>query len=106
MAQGNITFSMQKRILGWDIDTEHMTLSLPLHQFHNLQETLHSLLQHKHTSCKQWQQLLGTLHSTSLALYGATHLFSIFQHALTDTPAYHIWLTPLLKALLHLWCTS
>jgi hypothetical protein len=95
--------SLHKKNLGWDIDTEHMTLLLPLHGLHNLQETLHSLLQQKCTSCKWWQQLLGTLLSTSPALYGAMYLFSILQHALTDTPAHRIWLTPLLKASLRFW---
>jgi hypothetical protein len=103
MAQGDTTFSTQKKNLGWDIDTEHMTLLLQLHGLHNLQETLHSLLQQKCTSCKWWQQLLGTLLSTSPALYGAMYLFSILQHALTDTPAHRIWLTPLLKASLRFW---
>jgi hypothetical protein len=50
-----------------------------------------------------WQRLLGTLRSTSPALYGAKHLFSTLQHALREQRGRRIRLTALLRASLLDW---
>jgi hypothetical protein len=43
------------------------------------------------------------LRSTSPALYGAAHSFSILQHALPDTTNRRIRLTPLVREILRHW---
>jgi len=101
--KGDATFSTQKRILGWDIDTHRMTLSLPTHRLEGMSDLIHSTLYRKRTSRKAWQRLLGTLRSTSPALYGAKHLFSTLQHALRDQRGRRIRLTSLLRASLMDW---
>jgi hypothetical protein len=45
--KGDATFSTQKRILGWDIDTYFMTLSLPAHRLEGMSELIHSILHRK-----------------------------------------------------------
>jgi hypothetical protein len=82
--KGDATFSTQKRILGWDIDTHLMTLALPKHRLDGMSDLIHTILQRIRVSRKTWQRLLGTLRSTSPALYGAKHLFSTLQQALRE----------------------
>jgi len=101
--KGDATFATQKRILGWDIDTHFMTLSLPTHRLEGMSELINSTLHRKRVSRTTWQRLLGTLRSTSPALYGAKHLFSTLQHALRDQRGRRIRLTALLRASLVDW---
>jgi len=101
--QGDATSSTRKRILGWDIDTVTMTITLPEHRLLALQHTLADMIQKSRTSRRRWQKLLGTLRSTTPALYGAAHSFSILQHALTDTTNRRIRLTPLIREILRHW---
>jgi hypothetical protein len=101
--KGDATFSTQKRILGWDIDAYFMTLSLPAHRLDGMSELIHSILHRKRVSRTAWQRLLGTLRSTSPALYGAKHLFSMLQHALREQRGRRIRLTALLRASLIDW---
>jgi hypothetical protein len=102
LAKGDACFSTEKRILGWDIDTYHMLLRLPQHRLDHLVELLTDILAKRRLSRKRWQKLLGFLRSTSPALYGAQHLFSVLQYPLRQ-PHHRIRLTTLLKALLNEW---
>ena len=80
-----------------------MTLSLPKHRLDSLHQQQQHMLTITCTSRRKWQKLLGTLRSTTPALYGATHLFSILQHALTETTNKRIRITPLLRDVLRHW---
>jgi hypothetical protein len=102
LQKGDACFSTSKRILGWDIDTVNMHISLPLHRLQSMTESLTNLLQHKRVSRKKWHKILGVLRSTTPALYGAHHLFSLLQHALTKATG-RIRLTSLLRATFHEW---
>jgi hypothetical protein len=102
--KGDAAFSTKKRLLGWDVDTHTMTLTLPPHRLAHLTEMLHSFMQKKRSSIKGWRRLLGTLRSTVPALYGANHLFSILQHAFTSRHA-RIRITSLLRHTLRDWIT-
>jgi hypothetical protein len=103
MVQGDMSFSTRKRILGWDVDTQSMTLHLPPHRLQNMRQLLLPLLHQHRTSAKKWRQLLGVLRSTTPALYGAHHLFSILQHAQKHSCRGRIRLTKLVKAVLRDW---
>jgi hypothetical protein len=103
MVQGDMSFSTQKRILGWDVDTQSMTLHLPPHRLQNLRQLLLPLLHQHRTSAKKWRQLLGVLRSTTPAFYGAHHLFSILQHAQQHPRQGRIRLTTLVKTVLCDW---
>jgi hypothetical protein len=103
LTKGDAALSTTKWIFGWDIDTHKMILSLPIHRLTALHNLLTHFLAIKRTSRKRWRHLLGILHSTMLALYGAKHLFSILQYALTDTTTVCIRITPLLKQVLQTW---
>jgi hypothetical protein len=103
LQQGDATFSTKQRILGWDLDTVHMTISLPQHRLTSLKSMLQGMIQKSRTSRKRWHKLLGTLRSTTPALYGASHAFSILQHALTDTTNRRIKVTPLIREVLRHW---
>jgi len=103
LAKGEATFSTKKRLLGWDIDTHMMTLTLPQHRLETLIDHISSFLPKKRTSRRQWQRLLGTLRSTTPALYGAEHLFSLLQHVLTDQLRPRLRLSSLIKESLEDW---
>jgi len=103
LQQGDATFSTKKRILGWDLDTVNMTNTLPQHRLDSLKNMLHDMIPKSCTSRKKWHKLLGTLRSTTPALYGASHALSILQHALTDTTNHRIRLTPLIREVLRHW---
>jgi hypothetical protein len=100
--KGDASFSTEKQLLGWNVNTHTLTISLPEHRMENLQHLLHSFLHKKCTSTKKWKSLLGTLRSTTPALYGATHFFSILQHALIANHR-RVHLTSLVKTILGDW---
>jgi len=80
--KGDAWFSTHKRILGWKVDSQTMTLHLPQHWLERLHSLLHTTLAKNFTTCKQWQQLLEELHSMTLALQSSTLLFSVLQNLL------------------------
>ena len=83
MLKGDACWATRKRILGWDLDTESSTLSLPPHRLDRLYELLALISPpHKRVSVKVWHQLLGELRSMSPALPGARGLFSVLQESL------------------------
>jgi hypothetical protein len=102
LEKGDASFSTEKQLLGWNVNTHTLTISLPKHRMDNLQHLLHSFLHKKRTSTKKWKSFLGTLRSTTPALYGATHLFSILQHTLTANHR-RVRITSLVKAILRDW---
>jgi hypothetical protein len=83
ISKGDAAFSQEKTILGWHINTQSMTLALPKHRLVSLTTLLCSTLQKSRISLRNWKRLLGTLRSTTPALYGALHCFSNLQYALT-----------------------
>jgi len=103
--KGDATFSTTKRILGWDIDTHFMHLSLPAHRHDTLATSIQHCLNVKRTSLKIWRRLLGLLRSSSPAIYGATHLFSILQHAQTATTRKRVTISPIIRLVLNDWLT-
>lgn len=73
----------ERRILGWDLDTENSTINLPVHRLERLYELLDlRKLPRKRVFVKIWHQLLGELRSMSPALPGSRGLFSILQELL------------------------
>ncbi|MFN9954013.1 MAG: hypothetical protein ACK55I_13015, partial [bacterium] len=50
LAKGDDTFSTQKRILGWDMDSSRMTLALPQDRLDNLITMISDMLQKLCTS--------------------------------------------------------
>jgi hypothetical protein len=103
LAKGDTAFSTTKTLLGWDINTHTMTLALPAHRLAGITESITSFLHKKRTSKRLWQRLLGSLCSTTPALYGAAHYFSFLQHALTATHGPRVRLSPLIQAPLREW---
>jgi hypothetical protein len=51
--QGDATLSTKKRILGWDIDTATMTITLPEHRLFALRQMLTDMIQKTRTSRKK-----------------------------------------------------
>jgi hypothetical protein len=96
LQKGDAIFDTSKQLLGWYIDTVTMTLTLPKHRFASLSTLIASILATKCISRRKWRCLQGLLHSTMPAIYGATHLFSILQYAMTDTTYPRLRITPLL----------
>jgi hypothetical protein len=101
--KGDATLSTSKKILGWNIDTVCMTVTLPNSRLEMITQLLQRLLAQRTTSGKQWRKLLGTLWSSLPALYGATHLFSILQTILQEATGKRVHLTSLVKHVLHEW---
>jgi hypothetical protein len=88
LKQGDADWGTCKTILGWILDTQSMTLSLPPRRLARLAEILASLpLTQKRTSIDRWHQVLGELRSMSLAIPGSRGLFSHMQEALRHRAA-------------------
>jgi hypothetical protein len=79
-----------------------MTLHLPQHWLEHLHSLLHTTLAKNFTIRKRWQQLLGELHSMTLALHSSTLLFSVLQNLLKGDQC-HIHITALTKCALQDW---
>jgi hypothetical protein len=74
-----------KTILGWIVNTMSNNIALPSHRLLCLREILISVcLGQRRVALKQWQQILGELHSMALAIPAAIGLFSVLQDALTS----------------------
>jgi hypothetical protein len=82
--KGDATWSTKKRLLGWDIDTESMTLTIPAHRCAKLLAHIEETRMKGRVSRRNWQQLLGELRSIALAIPSSKYLFSIVQHALVE----------------------
>ena len=66
MLNGDACWSTQKRMLGWDIDSEAVTLVLPPHRIQRLREVLAWIQPpRKRLAVAKWHQLLGELRSMS-----------------------------------------
>ena len=85
MLKGDACWSPRKRMLGWDIDANDLTLNLPPHRLERLREVLQWISPpQKRLSTRKWHQLLGELRSMSPALPGTRGLFSVLQEALSN----------------------
>ncbi len=82
MLKGDATFSTTQRILGWDVKSAQMNITLPSHRQDRLTTLLTTFLQQKYTTKRKWQQLLGEHRSMSLAPHSTKYLFSILQYPL------------------------
>ena len=84
LLQGDASWSTQKLILGWLIDTVARTVALPPHRVDRLHLLLQSFPCHqRRTSRRKWQCLIGELRSMALAIPGGAGLFSQLQSVLT-----------------------
>jgi hypothetical protein len=99
LAAGDGTWSTQKVILGWLLDTADMTLRLPTHKAQHLIDIIQAFLPLQRTSRRKWQCLLGRLRHLAVAIPGARYLFSIIQNILVEQPAAsRLCLNPLVTA--------
>jgi hypothetical protein len=81
--KGDASWSTHQTILGWDIDTNPKTITLPLHRKERLAEVPESIPPHqKRIGVTKWHQVFGELRSMSIALPGSRGLFSSLQKAL------------------------
>ena len=81
--KGDASWKSQHTILGWNLDTQQKTITLPAHRQQRLKEILDSVPSHqKRIGITKWHSILGELRSMSLALPGARGLFSFLQKAL------------------------
>ena len=91
MLKGDASWSTNKRILGWDIDTVTETLHLPPHRHERLIEVLSWISPpNRRLSTRKWHQLLGELRSMAPALPGTRGLFSAMQEALSHGDAHRV----------------
>jgi hypothetical protein len=100
--KGDAAFDTKKRLLGWDVDSQSLTLHLPNRRSERIGDLLASFLSRKYTTRKQWYNLLGKLCSITLALHSSPYLFSILQTPLTKN-THRFWLTRMLKLALQDW---
>ena len=82
LLKGDDSWSTQKVILGWLLDTVAMSISLPPHRLERLLSILASVANRKRTSVQEWHRLLGELRSMSIAVPGSKGCFSFLQEAL------------------------
>lgn len=80
LEKGDGFMALQKLYLGWLIDTQAMTLQLPLRRLVRLREILESLPRsRKQVSITTWHKVLGELRSMALGIPGSRGLFSALQ---------------------------
>ena len=98
MLKGDACWATQKRLLGWDINTETSTLNLPPHRLERLYTLLDMIRPpRKRIAIKIWHKLLGELRSMAPALPGARGLFSVLQDSLSKADrnrvriTQHVW---------------
>ena len=82
LTKGDDKWSTLKTILGWIVDTQAMTISLPDHRKERLLTLLKTACQAKQMPVQDWHQLLGELCSMALAIPGSAGCFSHLQFAL------------------------
>ena len=86
LREGDGSWSTVKSVLGWVIDSEALTISLPPHRVARLKEILDKVPStQRQISVKKWHKILGELCSMSLALPGARNIFSTMQNAFSST---------------------
>jgi hypothetical protein len=92
--KGDASWKTQHTILGWDIDTEKKTISLPPHRLTRLQEILADIpRKQRRIGVSKWHKVLGELRSMSIALPGSRGLFSHLQTALKHRQGGRVTLT-------------
>ena len=92
--KGDASWLTFKRVLGWDINSQTMTIHFPPHRADRLREVLQWLRSpRERLSVTKWHQMLGELRSVSLALPGTRSLFSMLQHALSRSDQCRVRLT-------------
>jgi hypothetical protein len=97
LRQGDASWSTQKAVLGWLLDTEHLTIRLTPRRRDRLRTLLHQdwPRSRQRATVQDYHKLLGELRSMTLSLPGARGLFSELQEALRHTtPDARICLTP------------
>ena len=100
MLKGDAHRATTKRILGWDVDTRNLTLSLPPHRLDRLRELLSFISPpRRRLPLKQWHQLLGELRSMSPAIPGSRGLFSALQEALKHSDGHRVRITQRIHAI-------
>ena len=88
--KGDCSWATIKNCLGWIINTQANTITLPEHRVADLASILADIPStQKCISKKRWWSILGKFRSVSLALPGSHGLFSFMQHALTHSNMNH-----------------
>jgi hypothetical protein len=84
LLKGDASWSTQKQILGWLIDTIQSTLTLPPHRLDRLFDILRNSIgsHQKRVSLQKWHSILGELRAMAIAIPGARGFFSHLQAAL------------------------
>ena len=84
LREGDCSWGTFKLVLGWIIDTIHMTIQMPPHSIDQQAEILASIPSTQCcTSVKKWHSTLGELRLImALAFPGSCHIVSTMQHAL------------------------
>jgi hypothetical protein len=91
ISKGDASWSTRKTLLGWDIDTATMTMTLPPHRQTRLLSILTDGSKKHRISRRNWQQLLGELRNMALAISGAKFHFSLLQNALVQQQGVSIY---------------
>jgi hypothetical protein len=85
MLKGDASWSTRKTVLGWVIDTEDQTLTLPPHREARARDLFTGLKGARRVAESKWHKLLGELRSMVLAIPGGKGLFGILQTGFTHT---------------------
>jgi hypothetical protein len=101
--KGDAILSTQKRLLGWDNDSEKMEIRLPPHGIDRLCDLLLTFTQGKHTTWKKWQKLLGELRSMMLAIHKAQYFFTALQYPLVASHSRRFRIPALARQALYNW---
>jgi hypothetical protein len=80
LRKGDGNLSTTKEILGWELNTLNMTISLKPRRLQRLRQILQDLPRtRKRIAVKEWHKIMGELRSMTMALPGCRGLFSALQ---------------------------
>lgn len=83
LRRGNAAWSMQKKVLGWLLETANLTVSLPANRIARVCAALDAFpLRKKRTSARKWHHLLGILQNIVPAILRGIRSVSFLQAAL------------------------
>jgi hypothetical protein len=98
LRKGDGSWSTQKVVLGWLLDTIHNTVSLPPHRAERLLAIFDELRDRHRVSVKKWHRILGELRSMVVAIPGGRGLFSTLQHGLKFSNKHRVRLSPSIRS--------
>ena len=98
LKKGKGKWSLEKRILGWDVDGQARIIQLPPDKYQNNYHLVRKVIKRQCVSLQKFQQLTGKLQPASFGIPGGKSLLTPLNMAMTSINYFEI-ITSFLKYL-------